>query len=174
MTKDMTISNPLTRLGRFLRPVSLVSPAAVVGVALTLSGCSTFEPEYSECPSIKAVLGGEQTFAKGQTLGQIASIRFNGIHGQCVQKSGYTDADITVHLLMERDMRTGANIENVEVHLTAAIIDANDQVVKREVITEEMFFSSSLDRSFPKLDINLDVPDGHRVLLGLGRAATEE
>jgi hypothetical protein len=44
-------------------------------------------------------------------------------------------------------------------------------VTTRKVITEEVFFSSGLDRSFPTFDFNLDVPDGHRVLLGLGRAA---
>ena len=171
MTKDMKISKPWARFGHCLKPVSFLSPVVMLGVALSLAGCSAFEPEYSECPSITAALGGEQTFAKGQNLGQIASIRFNGTYGQCVQKSGYTDTDITVHLLMERDMRTGANIEAVVVHLTAAIIDSDDQVTTRKVITEEVFFSSGLDRSFPTFDFNLDVPDGHRVLLGLGRAA---
>ncbi len=77
----------------------------MLGAASTLVGCSAFEPEYSECPSINGAIGGEQTFAKGQNLGQIASIRFNGIYGQCVQNAGYTDTNITVHILMERDMQ---------------------------------------------------------------------
>jgi len=169
--KNMSILTPWTRFGHYLKLASLLSPAVTLGVAFSLVGCSAFEPEYSECPSIQAAVGGEQTFARGQNLGQIASIRFNGINGQCVQKSGYTDTDITVHVLLERDMRSGANIETVEVHLTAAIIDPDDQVTTRKVLTQDMSFSSGLDRSFPSFDFNLDVPDGHRVLLGLGRAA---
>ena len=171
MTKDMRISKPWARFGRYLRPVSFLAPVIMLGAASTLVGCSVIEPEYSECPSIKTPIGGEQTYAKGQNLGQIASIRFNGIYGQCVQKAGYTDTNITVHILMERDMRTGSNSEVVELHLTAAIIDPNDQVTTRQVISDEVAFSSNLDRSFPIIDFNLDVPDGHRVLLGLGRAA---
>ena len=72
---------------------------------------------------------------------------------------------------MRRDLTTGSNIEQAEFYITAAIIDETETVVSRETFLEEANFRDSMDTSQPDIIKRLDIPDGHRVVLALGRAA---
>ena len=114
---------------------------------------------------------GEESYLIGSKLGQIIKIRFNGISGQCVERDGYTDARLYINVLMRRDLTTGSNIEQAEFYITAAIIDETETVVSRETFLEEANFRDSMDTSQPDIIKRLDIPDGHRVVLALGRAA---
>ena len=76
-----------------------------------------------------------------------------------------------MRLLLRRDMTTGSNIERTEFYVTAAIIDENDSVVSRETFAEEGNFKDGMDISQPDIKYRVDVPNGHRVVLAIGRAA---
>ena len=149
----------------------IARPLLAAGIMAVIIGCSAFEPEYGECPPIFAAKGAEESYLVGSKLGQIIKIRFNGISGQCVARDGYTDARLYINVLMRRDLTTGSNIEQAEFYITAAIIDETETVVSRETFLEEANFRDSMDTSQPDIIKRLDIPDGHRVVLALGRAA---
>ena len=79
-----------------------------------------------------------------------------------------------MNVLLRRDMTAGSNIELTEFYVTAAIIDENDNVVSREIFADKGNFKDGMDISQPDINYRLDVPDGHRVVLALGRAAETE
>ena len=149
----------------------MTKPLLAAGIMAGLIGCSAFEPEYGKCPPISAAKGAEESYIIGSKLGQLVKLRFNGIAGQCVARDGYTDTRIFMRLLLRRDMTTGSNIERTEFYVTAAIIDENDSVVSRETFAEEGNFKDGMDISQPDIKYRVDVPDGHRVVLAIGRAA---
>jgi hypothetical protein len=149
----------------------MTKPLLAAGIMAGLIGCSAFEPEYGKCPPISAAKGAEESYIIGSKLGQLVKLRFNGIAGQCVARDGYTDTRIFMRLLLRRDMTTGSNIERTEFYVTAAIIDENDSVVSRATFAEEGNFKDGMDISQPDIKYRVDVPDGHRVVLAIGRAA---
>jgi|SaaInl3SG_22_DNA_1037383.scaffolds.fasta_scaffold04871_7 hypothetical protein len=149
----------------------MTKPLLAAGIMAGLIGCSAFEPEYGQCPPISAAKGAEESYIIGSKLGQLVKLRFNGIAGQCVARDGYTDTRIFMRLLLRRDMTTGSNIERTEFYVTAAIIDENDSVVSRATFAEEGNFKDGMDISQPDIKYRVDVPDGHRVVLAIGRAA---
>lgn len=149
----------------------MTKPLLAAGIMAGLIGCSAFEPEYGQCPPISAAKGAEESYIIGSKLGQLVKLRFNGIAGQCVARDGYTDTRIFMRLLLRRDMTTGSNIERTEFYVTAAIIDENDSVVSRETFAEEGNFKDGMDISQPDIKYRVDVPNGHRVVLAIGRAA---
>jgi hypothetical protein len=152
----------------------MTKPLLAAGIMAGLIGCSAFEPEYGQCPPISAAKGAEESFVIGSKLGQLVKLRFNGIASQCVVRDGYTDTQIFMNVLLRRDMTTGSNIELTEFYVTAAIIDENDNVVSREIFADKGNFKDGMDISQPDINYRLDVPDGHRVVLALGRAAETE
>ena len=154
---------------RLTRP--LLAIGLFAGITAGVTGCAVFEPEYGECPPVYAAEGAEEQYIYGTSLGQIIKVRFNGIAGQCVPREGYTDMRLYINLLLRRDMTTGSNIERTEIHITAAIIDADDNVVSREVFTDDGSFRDGMDISMPEWKERLDVPYGHKVVLALGRVA---
>ena len=79
-----------------------------------------------------------------------------------------------MNVLLRRDMTSSSNIELTEFYITAAIIDKNDNVVSREIFADKGNFKDGMDISQPEINYRLDVPDGHRVVLALGRAAETE
>ncbi|MBL6781887.1 MAG: hypothetical protein ISQ21_02520 [Alphaproteobacteria bacterium] len=149
----------------------LSRPLLAMSLFTGIIGCTAFEPEYGECPPILAAEGAEEQYLYGTKLGQLIKVRFNGIVGQCVPRDGYTDMRLFINLLLRRDMTTGSNIERTEIHITAAIIDADDNVVSREVFTDDGSFRDGMDISMPEWKERLDVPYGHKVVLALGRVA---
>ena len=149
----------------------MTKPLLAAGIMAGLIGCSAFEPEYGKCPPISAAKGAEESYIIGSKLGQLVKLRFNGIAGQCVARDGYIDTRIFMRLLLRRDMTTGSNIERTEFYVTAAIIDENDSVVSRATFAEEGNFKDGMDISQPDIKYRVDVPDGPRVVLAIGRAA---
>lgn len=149
----------------------MVSPILATGILLGLMGCSTFYGEYVECPPVYAAEGAEEGYLVGSKLGQPIKVRFSGISGQCLPADGYTDMRLNLNMLFRRDMTSGSKIERVEFHVTAAIVDPDNNVVSREIITDEASFRGGIDISQPDIIERLYVPDGHRVVLAIGRAA---
>ena len=150
------------------------SAATAALMTATLSGCSVFDPEYTACPSIKAVEGAENVATTGTILGQDISIRLNGVTAKCVATSDGHDLELEIGLLARRDMSSSAKTEEVAVDFTLAFLDKDDNPVAREVKSYKAYFPDFSEKSRPTFTFSTEIPAGTRVILGLGKRQDAE
>jgi hypothetical protein len=78
---------------------------------------------------------------------------------------------VELGLLIRRSERSVEKSgERVKIDATFAFVDANDQVVGREVVGDSAIIGGFKEKSRPDFSFSFDVPEGTRVVLGLGRA----
>lgn len=143
---------------------------ALTVAALSLSACSTFEPDYVACPDISVSDQADRAYVEGITIGQLAYARFNGVGSRCVVTSTGYDMEMELGLLLKRDISETSLSEEVPIDVTFAFVNDNDEVVSRYVYSKSVFFPDYRDKSRPVLFINTEIPAGTRVVMGLGKA----
>ncbi|MCE2516294.1 MAG: hypothetical protein J4F41_00375 [Alphaproteobacteria bacterium] len=145
------------------------SAAALALMTAAMTGCSAFEPEYTACPSIKAVEGAENVATKGTILGQDIAVRLNGVAAKCVATSSGHDLELEVGLLARRDMSSSAKTEEMKIDITLAYLDKDDNPVGRDVSSFKAYFNEFNAKSRPTFVISTEIPAGTRVIMGLGK-----
>lgn len=141
--------------------------------ASVLAACTLFEPDYTACPSLKAVEGAERIAAIGTKLGQPISMRINGVDAKCVAADDGFEMDIALGIIARRDISENGKTEEVILNATFAFLDEDDQVVRRQMIGEKVFFPSLQDTARPIFEFSIDIPAGTRVIMGLGKPEGE-
>ena len=134
---------------------------------MLLGGCSFSDKNYSACPSIKVVEGAERVILTGSILGQEARVRLNGVNAKCVMSETGYDATIDLGLLGKRSTKTSGKNEKASLTVVMAIIDDNDEVIERKFFQEDVIFGNGNNTSRPIYELDLSIPSGARVLLGL-------
>ena len=161
-------------------PVSLnLKPfiaTAMLTTAMTtvLASCSAFEPEYTDCPSIKAVLGADEINTRGILHQQDVTARINGHTARCVPTEDGVEMELELGLMLKRDFATGFKVEQVPIDVALAFVDKNDEPVGRIISRQTAFFPDYKDKSRPIFFINLDVPANTRVLIGISHVYGDE
>ncbi len=163
----MTISSSPSSL----RARTLRIAAMVLIVPIVLTGCSAFEPNYTECPSIKAAVGGEEVATTGTNFGQNVIVRINGYAARCVATANGHSLKLDLGLLLRRDFDAGLAAERVPINVTLAFIDQDNNIVGRHLHQNNAAFADYNDKSRPNVIINTEIPSGTRVVLGLGKMA---
>ena len=159
---------PLSALVSLKDPIkSLALPAVALGL---LAGCTAFEPETVACPDIKVIKGYENVAVTGATLGQDVTMRVNGVDAVCSAIEAGQRMNVDLGLMIKRPGDDLSKIEMVNVDVTFAYIDANGDVIGRQIYSDEAFITSFTAKSRPIMRIKLDVPDDTRVVFGLGKA----
>lgn len=143
--------------------------APVIGIGM-LASCSGFEPDYIACPSVSALKGYENVALTGADHGQEVTMRLNGVGTRCYAIEGGDRMEVELGLFIKRLDENLRVIERVPVALTLVYLDADDQVVGRHIFEEEAYIGSYKDRSRPVFPFSVDVPQGTRVVIGLGQA----
>lgn len=162
----------MTRLDSFLRLWTGVIALSLA--SLLLAACEVDPEDYDPCPPIVAPEDATRTRVVGDRIGQVVDIRFFGVYGQCIQRGDQSDMNLVVNLYMSRDIKENPSAEGVVVYVTIAVLDASDQVVSRKVVDRYFFIPALSLRSTPVFATRINVPDGGRVLVGLGRVADAE
>lgn len=157
-------------------PVSLNLKPFIATAMLTtiLASCSAFEPEYSDCPSIKAVLGADDINTRGILHKQDVTARINGHTARCVATNDGVEMELELGLMLKRDFAQGFKVEEVPIDVALAFVDENDQPVGRITSRQTAFFPDYKDKSRPIFSINIDVPANTRVLIGISHVYGEE
>lgn len=145
----------------------LALPAAALSL---LAGCTAFEPETVPCPEIKVIKGYENVRVTGETLGQDVTMRVNGVDAFCTDIEAGRRMNVDLGLMIKRPGDDLSKIEKVNVDVTFAYIDANGDIVSRQIFSDEAFITSFTAKSRPIMRMKLDVPDETRVVFGLGKA----
>ncbi|MGC6484784.1 MAG: hypothetical protein ACON4P_03845 [Candidatus Puniceispirillales bacterium] len=141
----------------------------VIGAGM-LASCSTFEPDYVECPSVSARDGYDNVALTGADHGQEVTMRLNGVGTRCYAIEGGHRMEVELGLFIRRlDEKITVN-ERVKVDLTLVYLDADDQVVGRDIYEDEAYIGTLKTKSRPVFPFSVDVPEGTRVVIGLGRA----
>lgn len=139
---------------------------------LVLATACAIDPEdYDPCPPISTLEEAAWWRTIGNRIGQVVEIRFNGVYGQCIQRRDHSDMNLVVNLYMKRDAEENPSAEGVVAVVTIAVVDADNQVVERRVVTRNFFIPAFSSRSRPVFAVNVNVPQDHRVIVGLGQAS---
>lgn len=150
--------------------VSLKKTALAGGALMLLAGCSAFEPDYIACPSISVRDGADQAVLVGADYGQPVAMRVNGVGTTCLDDGDTIAMLVELGMLLKRDTDDLNTEERVPLDVTFAFLDANDRVVSRHIHSQDGFISSFFLKARPVYPIELDVPKGTRVVMGLGKA----
>jgi len=147
-----------------------ISKLTVAGLALMgLSACSSFEPEYTACPDVKAVAGAENIITSSPATGHAITIRFDDVLAQCVPSDGGYKMKLDFAVIMRRDLSVYGKVEEVPFDLTLAFVDADGQVVGRSEHNFTGFIPGLVAASRPMFSLKDQIPSGTRVVMGLGR-----
>jgi len=152
-----------------------ISRFTVAGLALLgLSACSTFEPEYTACPDVKAVEGAENIVMASPATGHAITVRFDDVLAKCVARGDGYDLKLDFAMVMRRDLSLYGKVEEVPFDLTLAFIDADDQVVARSEHRFTGYIPGMIAASRPLFSLKDEIPSGTRVVMGLGRKIEAE
>ena len=102
--------------------------------ALPAGGCTAFEPETVPCPEIKVIKGYENVRVTGETLGQDVTMRVNGVDAFCTDIEAGRRMNVDLGLMIKRPGDDRSKIEKVNVDVTFAYIDANGDIVSRQIL----------------------------------------
>ena len=149
-------------------PAYKILPLLVI--LATLVACAREPDDYDPCPSISTFEEAAWWRTIGNRIGQVVQIRFNGVYGECIQRRDHSDMNLVVNLYMKRDVQENPSAEGVVAVVTIAVVDEDNQVVSRRVVNRNFFIPALSQRSRPVFAVSVDVPNGHRVIVGLGQA----
>ena len=143
-----------------------------LGLALlSMTACSSFEPDYIACPEVKALAGAENVILAGSNTGQKVTARFDGLSAKCIATPSGYDMELGIAMVLRRDLVVNQKVEEVPIDITIAYIDKNDQVVSRSVQSVTGYLPSNIPASRPVFALDEDVPAGTRIVVALGRKA---
>lgn len=141
-----------------------------LGAAMTmLASCSSFEPDYVACPSVKALAGAENVISAGADTGNRVTVRFDGVNPQCVATPSGYDMTLNFALVLKRDESLIGNAERVPVDITLAYLDKDDQIISRSVKQVTGYISDFTSATRPVFSIEDEIPTGARVVIGIGK-----
>ena len=144
--------------------------AAGLAAFLLLAGCSTFRPEYVDCPSIKLREGTERVVLLGADRGDLVSMRIRETAARCTRGRSGTEMRVGLALRLDRETGQPEFAERVRFDATFAFLDSGDQVVSRYVYSDDIHMQAFRLTTRPIVTIEFDVPEGTRVVFGIGRA----
>ena len=143
---------------------------AGLAAAALLAGCATFKPDTVDCPNLSVREGTERVTMLGTDGIALVSLRVWRAAAQCVPGRDGVEMQVGLALVVERATDQPQEVERVPFDVTFAFLDAGGEVVSRHVHSDNIYMQGFRLRTTPIVTIDLDVPDGTRVVFGLGKA----
>lgn len=137
-------------------------------VLATLSGCSTFQPDYYNCDSkVTSYPEAIRSSLETEVLAQEVEVRLNGVSASCYDNDRGVVAELAIGLKVARKLSEGDGVEPVVVPMAAAVIGRDDEVLETTSFIYTMQFTNGVEVIYPLVRREFTMPQGGRVILSL-------